>query len=161
MIYYINILRNSPGINAEIAHEMFFTIHSELKCPGTAFRKEIKRRFVNVDIKKCDRLGAEKYLLTYKKVAYNTPEYCSLNNLRKLVIYNILGCCKIDAINKLWALIEPLDSDTTFNIYYKLMKIIEIASNLETYESIQKLIRENISELFKIGWAPYKKIRKE
>ena len=94
-----------------------------------------------MDIKKCDRLGAEKYLLTYKKVVYNTPEYCSLNNLRKLVIYNILGCCKIDAFNKLWALVEPLDSDTTFNIYYKMMKIIEIASNLETYESIQKLIR--------------------
>jgi hypothetical protein len=41
------------------------------------------------------------------------------------------------------------------------MKIIEIASNLETYESIQKLIKENVNELFKVGWAPYKKIRKE
>lgn len=52
MIYYINILRTSPGINAELAYELFLIIHSELKCPGTAFRKEIKRRFVNIDLKK-------------------------------------------------------------------------------------------------------------
>lgn len=52
MIYYVNILRNSPGINAELASELFFIIHGELKCPGTAFRKEIKKRFVNIDIKK-------------------------------------------------------------------------------------------------------------
>jgi hypothetical protein len=52
MIYFVNILRNSPGINSELASELFFLIHGELKCPGTAFRKELKRRFVNIDIKK-------------------------------------------------------------------------------------------------------------
>jgi hypothetical protein len=39
LIYYVNILRNSPGIIAELAYEMFFMIHAELKCPGSAFRK--------------------------------------------------------------------------------------------------------------------------
>jgi hypothetical protein len=33
-------------------------------------------------------------------------------------------------MNKLWSMIEPLDLDTTYNIFYKIMKIIEIASNL-------------------------------
>lgn len=58
-------------------------------------------------------------------------------------------------------MVQPLDVETTFTVYYKVMKIIEIASNLETYESIQKLIKDYVNELFKIGWAPYKKIRKE
>jgi hypothetical protein len=52
LIYSINTLRNSPGINSEVAYGMFFMIHAELKCPGTAFRKELKRRFVNIDLKK-------------------------------------------------------------------------------------------------------------
>lgn len=57
-------------------------------------------------------------------------------------------------------MIEPLDSDTTYNIFFKLMKILDIASNLETYDSIQRLVKQNINELFKIGWAPYKKVKK-
>lgn len=61
------------------------------------------------------------------------------------MINNILGCNKIEALNKLWGMIESLDVDTTFNVFYKLMRILEIASNLETYDSIQKLIKENIN----------------
>lgn len=30
-------------------------------------------------------------------------------------------------------MVQPLDVETTFAVYYKVMKIIEIASNLETY----------------------------
>lgn len=52
LIYYANVLRSSPGIIAEMAYELFFTLHAELKCPGTAFRKELRRRFVNLDLKK-------------------------------------------------------------------------------------------------------------
>ena len=84
---------------------MFFTIHAELKCPGTAFRKEIKRRFVNIDLKKSEILGSTKYLITFKTVSLNNPEYCSVNNLRKLVIYNVLGSCKIETMSKLWSMI--------------------------------------------------------
>lgn len=61
------------------------------------------------------------------------------------MINNILGCNKIETLNKLWGMIESLDVDTTFNVFYKLMRILEIASNLETYDSIQKLIKENIN----------------
>jgi hypothetical protein len=100
---------------------------------------------VNIDLKKAEIMGSTKYLITFKKISFNNPEYCSLNNLRKLVIYNVLGSCKIETINKLWSMIEPLDVDTTYTIYYKIMKIIEISSNLETYESIQKLIRDYVN----------------
>jgi len=94
-------------------------------------------------------------------VNFSSPSYCSLNNLRKLIIYNILGCVKMETINRLRTILEPLDLDTTYNLFFKIMKIVEIASNLETYESIQKLIRESVSELFKMGWVPYRKIKKE
>lgn len=113
-----------------MACDLFFTIHGELKCPGTAFRKEIRRRFVNLDLKKAEILGSTKYLITFKRLTLNSPEHCSLNNLRKLIIYNVLGSCKIETIGKLWAMLQPLDVETTFAVYYKVMKIIEIASNL-------------------------------
>jgi hypothetical protein len=67
----------------------------------------------------------------------------------------------METINRLRTVLEPLDLDTTYNLYFKIMKIAEIACNLETYESIQKLIRESVGELFKMGWAPYRKIKKE
>ena len=92
-----------------MAYEMFFTIHAELKCPGAASRKEIKRRFVNIDLKKSEILGSTKYLITLKAVSLNNPQYCSVNNLRKLIIYNVLGSCKIDTMAKLWSMIQPLD----------------------------------------------------
>jgi hypothetical protein len=41
------------------------------------------------------------------------------------------------------------------------MSIIDITFNLETYENISKLVREHIMELFKVGWKPYRKLKKE
>jgi len=109
---------------------MFALLHQELKCSGSAFRKELKRRFVDLDLKNAEEISSRKFYLTYRKINFSTPVNCCLNNLRKLIIYNILGCCKIENINKLWALVEPLDKDTTYNLYYKIMKIIDIATNL-------------------------------
>jgi hypothetical protein len=70
-------------------------MHNDLKSPGYSFRKELKRRFVNVDLKKAEKLGSKKYYLTSRKISYEHPEFCSINNLRKLIIYNILGSFKI------------------------------------------------------------------
>ena len=58
-----------------------------------------------MDCKKSEDLGAQKYLLTFKKVNFTTPEYCSINNLRKLMILNILGCCRMDGLSRIWAMI--------------------------------------------------------
>ena len=60
------------------------------------------------------------------------------------MIYNILGCCRIENSKKYWAIIQTLDAETTFDLYFKIMKIVDIATNLETYESIQKLIKESV-----------------
>ena len=73
MIYLVNLLRNSHGYNYKMAAEVFELIHCELKSPGYTFRKEIKRRFVNIDLKKAESLGSKKYYLTYRKVAFNNP----------------------------------------------------------------------------------------
>jgi len=52
MIYFVNILRNCYGCTGDLATQLFETLHNELKCPGSAFRKQIKRAFVNVDAKR-------------------------------------------------------------------------------------------------------------
>jgi hypothetical protein len=130
LLYAVAMLRNAAGVISELACETFFLIQNELKCPGNGFRKELKRRFVNLDIKKAEQVGSEKYLLSYRRVNFTSPSYCSLNNLRKLIIYSILGCVKMETINRLRTILEPLDLDTTYNLYFKIMKIVEIASNL-------------------------------
>jgi hypothetical protein len=84
---------------------MFALIHQELKCAGSAFRKELKRRFVDLDLKNSEEISSRKFYLTYRKINFANPVNCSLSNLRKLIIYNILGCCKVENISKLWALV--------------------------------------------------------
>ena len=100
--------------------------------------------------------------MTNRKVNISSPEYCSVTNLRKLIIYNVLGSCRIgEHLKKYWTIVQSLDSETTFDLYFKLLRILDISVNLETYESIQKLISESIAELFTLGWKPYRKIYKE
>ena len=101
-----------------------------MKCFGNAFRREIRKNFVNIDSKRSDGIGSKKYLLTNRKISISTPEHCSLTNLRKLMILNVLGSCSIINMKKYWSIVQILDGETTFDLYYKLMRIIEIANNL-------------------------------
>lgn len=105
MIYLVNILRNCPGHISDIAQILFETIHSELKFPGTTFRKEIKRRFVSIDYKRAEELGSKKYFISYRNAPFANPPFCTITNLRKLMIYNVLGCCKVDNIKQFWRVV--------------------------------------------------------
>jgi hypothetical protein len=73
ILFYVNLLRSSPGYNADQAQIVFEKVHAELKCPGNSFRKEIKRRFVNIDFKKAENCGSKKYFLTYRKSNFSNP----------------------------------------------------------------------------------------
>ena len=54
LIYIVHGLRSCPGLNGLMADSLFNLIHGELKFPGTALRREIKRKFLNLDSKKAE-----------------------------------------------------------------------------------------------------------
>lgn len=74
----------------------------ELKCKGTAFRRKIKSDFPSVDIKAADALSKKVVLLSNLPAIFNSPVSCSIINLRKLMIYNILACTDPDSTSKIY-----------------------------------------------------------
>ena len=106
-------------------------------------------------------MGGKKYFLSYRRASVATPEFCSLNTLRKMVIYSILGCSGVEEVDRFWTIVQPLDLETTYTLYYKIVRIVDIATGLESYESIQKLAAQSINELMNIRWIPYRKIKKD
>ena len=93
MAYWLIIVRNWTGIVAFFAAELFDIIHAELKVKGSAFRKRIKMDFPTIDVKNTDNLSKKIVLLSNLPELFNVPASCSIMNLRKLFIYNILACC--------------------------------------------------------------------
>jgi hypothetical protein len=77
------------------------------------------------------------------------------------MIYNVFGCCKVEERRAFWEIVKPLDAETTYDLFFKIMRILEIAFSLETYESIKKLVRESLTELFRMVWKPYRKLHKD
>ena len=102
-------------------------------------------------------------MLSFRRVGAGVGggEYCSINTLRKLIIYHVFGCCAFEELDRVWGIVEPLDIDTCYTLYYKVMKIVDIAGTLETYESVQQLLRQSLTELLTMRWIAYRKIRKE
>jgi hypothetical protein len=101
-----------------------------LKCKGTAFRKRIRADFPSIDIKISDNLSKKVVILSNQLPIYNSPVSCSLMNLRKLMIYSILGCCNNESAVKHWKNMELTDSETIYGIYYKMSRLIDLTMTM-------------------------------
>lgn len=110
MAYELIVVRNWPGILAHYAGDLFDIVHGEIKCKGTAFRKRIKADFPSIDAKNADALSKRVVILSNLPALFNVSVSCSIMNLRKLFIYNILACCDPDNQTKNWKNIELIDS---------------------------------------------------
>ena len=110
---------------------MFEVIHNELKCKGTSFRKKLRHDYPSIDLNNDDNLAKKVVILNNGPSIYNSSESMVITNFRKLFILNILSCCdNKENASKNWKIIESLDSENTFKIYYKLSKIIDLTMSL-------------------------------
>lgn len=100
--YWLTVVRNWPGVMGHFAAELFEIVHGELKCKGTAFRRKIRADFPSIDMKISENISKKVVILSNQAAVYNSPASCSLMNLRKLMIYNILGCCDNESAIRQW-----------------------------------------------------------
>jgi len=139
LAYWVTVVRNWSGVLGHYAADIFDVVHAELKCKGTTFRKKLKADFSGIDIKNADMLSKKIVILSNLPALFNAPATCSIMNLRKLIIYNILACCDPDNAGKIWKSLEFIDSETTYNMYYKLSRLIELTMSIESYPELSAL----------------------
>ena len=149
MLHLFNQLRNFSGVIGEMAYECFHIFHRELKCPGMAFRKQLRWDFPSLDIQSCSTLEHEFYFVTNSVDVFSRPDHCSLMNLRKMIIIQIIKSKGFEDEEPFLQIIYRLNKIRTFFIYYKMLKIHDILLNLEVYDKIKILEKEAIQELFK------------
>ena len=151
LLVLANQMRNCWGIAGEMAEQLFELLHKQLRVPGHAFRKKLRRDFPALDMKDSSFLNNEYYLVSENQDSFSCPEDRSLLNLRKLIIWHIMKISNLEEekISEYIDMLRTMANDMTFQLYFKSMKIVDISGQLEVYEKIKHVMKEKMLELLK------------
>lgn len=117
--------------------------------------------FPTIDVKNAETLSKKVVLLSNLPQLFNVPAGCSIMNLRKLFIYNTLACCDPENLTKNWKILEFIDAEATYNLYFKVCRLVELTMSIESYSELHALLRESFPELIKYNPQTKGKIPKD
>jgi hypothetical protein len=90
LLLWANQMRTFPGMVGALASDFFTIVLEELKIPGTAFRKKLRKDFPALDSGQNIFFNKDIYFICGSEDSFSCHEDQSLCTLRKLIIMHIL-----------------------------------------------------------------------
>jgi hypothetical protein len=121
----------------------------EIKIPGAAFRKKLRRDFPALDTEENIFINKDIYFICDGEDAFSCHEDQSLCTLRRLIIMHILRVSGMDEdeVKSFQEFLKHLSNESCFTLYSKCIRILDIVPKMDSFSDIKLYLRASISHL--------------